>query len=216
MTVAAVLFASAQAIAPGRTGAAPADAPDTVIEDADQGVWSYSASLLGYFVPESRDFAQPTVAADHGRLHLVARYNYEALNTGSAWLGCAFSTGQRLKMSFTPMLGGVFGDLNGVAPGYELTLDRGKFELYSEGEYVFDFEKDSGDFLYNWSELSITPAEWWRAGLVMQRTRVYETGRDFLGGLLAGASYHQVDLTTYVFSTGSKKPAVVISAAVSF
>ena len=36
------------------------------------------------------------------------------------------------------MIGGVFGDTTGVAPGYKGSLSWWKLELYSEGEYVFD------------------------------------------------------------------------------
>ena len=36
------------------------------------------------------------------------------------------------------MLGGVFGETTGVAPGYKGSLSWWKLELYSEGEYVFD------------------------------------------------------------------------------
>jgi hypothetical protein len=98
--------------------------------------WSYSASIAGYFVPDERDYAQPAFTADRGPVHLEARYNYEALKAGSAWLGYAFSTGSRWRLDITPMLGGVFGDLHGIAPGCELTLGWSKLEFYSESEYV--------------------------------------------------------------------------------
>jgi hypothetical protein len=205
VTVAAIVLAASQAIAQGTTG-----------DGANPRVWSYSASLFGYFVPDDRDYAQPTFAADHGRLHLEARYNYEALKTGSAWLGYAFGAGRRLRMDITPMLGGVVGDLRGTAAGCQLTLAWSKLELDSESEYFFAFEDDSEDFFYNWSELSVTPADAWRVGLAVQRTRAYETGLDFQRGLLAGMSYKQVDLTVHVFNLGWEEPTVVISAERSF
>jgi hypothetical protein len=45
--------------------------------------WLFSASAHGYIVPDGRDYVQPTLTADHGRLHLEARYDYEELDTGS-------------------------------------------------------------------------------------------------------------------------------------
>ncbi|HWT79462.1 MAG TPA: hypothetical protein VN648_11745, partial [Candidatus Methylomirabilis sp.] len=45
--------------------------------------WSFSASAYTYFVPDSRDYVQPTVTADRRWLHLEARYNYENLETAS-------------------------------------------------------------------------------------------------------------------------------------
>ena len=55
------------------------------------------------------------------------------------------------------MLGGVFGNTTGVAPGYKGSLSWWKLELYSEGEYVIDAGARSGNFFYNWSELTSRP-----------------------------------------------------------
>ena len=129
---------------------------------------------------------QPTFTADRGWLHLEARYNYEALDTGSAWVGYNFSGGEKLAWEFTPMLGGVFGDTTGIAPGYKGSLSWWKLELYSEGEYVFDTGSSSDSFFYNWSELTLAPVEWFRFGLVTQRTRVYKTDRDIQRGAARG------------------------------
>ena len=80
-------------------------------------------------MPDSRDYVNPTFTADHQWLHLEARYNYEALDTGSLWVGYNLSFGHSLLLDVTPMLGGVFGDLTGVAPGYELSLSWRRLSL---------------------------------------------------------------------------------------
>ena len=139
-------------------------------------------------MPDSRNYVQPTVTADRQWLHLEARYNYEDLDTGSAWVGYNFSVGEKLSLDFTPMLGGVFGNTTGIAPGYRGTLSWWKLVLYSEGEYVFDTGDRSASFFYNWSELSFSPVEWFRFGLVAQRTRAYESDRDIQRGFLVGFS----------------------------
>jgi hypothetical protein len=105
-------------------------------KEASGKPWSFSASAYTYFVPDSRNYVQPTVTADRQWLHLEARYNYEDLDTGSAWVGYNFSVGEKLSLDFTPMLGGVFGNTTGIAPGYRGTLSWWKLVLYSEGEYV--------------------------------------------------------------------------------
>jgi len=202
--------------AQGVIDAAPTTSAPSEVHGAPARSWSYSASLFQYFVPHDQDLAVPMLTADHDRLHLEARYNYEALKTGSAWLGYAFSAGNQLKIDLTPMLGGVFGDVQGIAPGYELTLSWSRLELYSEGEYFLDSGDDAEDFFYNWSELSITRTGGWRAGLVVQRTLAYETSLDLQRGLLAGGSFQAVDLTAYVFNLGWEDPTVVISAEVGF
>jgi hypothetical protein len=203
LTIALLGLAAGPSAAQGTTGAEPR-------------AWSGSASLFGYFVPADQDYAQPTFAADRGRLHLEARYNYESLATGSAWVGVTFSAGSKLRMDLTPMLGGVFGDLHGLAPGYELTLAWSILELDSESEYFLDPGDSSGDFFYTWSELAIAPSDRWRAGIAAQRTRAYETGLDVQRGLLAGASFGRVDVTAYVFNLGWEDPTVVLSAEVGF
>ena len=178
--------------------------------------WSFSASAYAYFVPDSQNYVQPTIRADRSWLHLEARYNYEALDTGSAWLGYNFSVGDKLKLDFTPMLGGVFGKTNGYAPGYEFTLSWRKLQLYSEGEYVFDTGNSSDSFFYTWSELTVAPADWFQFGLVVQRTKVYQTDFDIQRGVLARFSYKQVDLTAYVFNPDVDKPTFVFAVSVSF
>ncbi len=185
-------------------------------ERADEDKWAFSASVYTFIVPNESDYAQPTVTVDHGLLHLEARYNYEALKTGSTWVGCNFSGGGKLAWEITPMLGGVFGDVRGIAPGYSGSLSWWKLELYSEGEYVFDTGDSSESFFYNWSELTLAPVEWFRFGLVTQRTRVYQTDRDIQRGLLVGFSLKQLDLTAYVFNPDESKPTVVVAVALSF
>lgn len=178
--------------------------------------WSFSASAYTYVVPDSGDYLQPTFAADRGWLHLETRYNYEDLETGSAWLGCNVSGGTTLAWEFTPMLGGVFGNTAGIAPGYKGSLSWRKLELYSEGEYVIDAGDGSGNFLYNWSELTLAPVDWLRFGMVTQRTRAYQTDRDIQRGLLVGLSYKRVDVTTCVFNPDESKPTIIVAFAVSF
>ncbi len=176
--------------------------------------WEFAGSVNGYLVPEARDYVQPTITANHDWLHLEARYNYEALDTGSAWLGYNFSGGSKLAWAFTPMLGTVFGDITGLAPGYKGSLSWWKLELYSEGEYLFDLAESSRSFFYNWSELSVAPLDWFRLGIVTQRTRAYHTDRDIQRGFLLGVSYRRVTFTTYVFNPDESKPTIVLAAGV--
>jgi hypothetical protein len=197
-------------------GGSSAGAQTAQTNSSDAATWSFSASAYTYVVPDSSDYVQPTLTADRGWLHLEARYNYEDLETGSAWVGYNFSGGEKLAWEFTPMLGGVFGDTTGIAPGYKGSLSWWKLELYSEGEYVIDTGELSESFFYNWSELTLAPVDWFRFGLVTQRTRAYETDRDIQRGLLVGFSYQQLDLTTCVFNLDESKPTVAVAVGVSF
>lgn len=178
--------------------------------------WEFGAALFAYFVPEDSDFALPIVTADRGAVHLEARYNYESLDTGSLFVGWTFETGSTLVLEATAMVGAVFGDLDGIAPGYELTLSYDRFSLYDEGEYVVDLDDSAENFLYNWLELSYTPLDWLRFGLVAQRTRAYETGLDVQRGLLAGVTYKNAELAVYLFNPGGDDAMVVCGLSASF
>src|SRR4051812_1430555 len=189
----AVLLAAATGSAQEKTAK---NTPPALSEEAEEKAWSFSASASIYVVPNDQEYVQPTFTADRGGLHLEARYNYENLETGSAWVGYNFSGGKALEWTFTPMLGGVFGNTTGIAPGFKGSLSWWKLELSSEGEFVFDAGTSEGNFFYTWSELSISPVDWFRFGLVGQRTRAYQTDVDIQRGLLVGFSYKTVGFTT--------------------
>ena len=186
------------------------------LEESHATTWAFNASVYGYIVPESRDYVNPNFIADHDWLHLEARYNYEALETGSLWVGYNFSIGKELVFDFAPMVGGVFGDLTGVAPGYSLALSYKRFMLSSQSEYVFDTGDSSGNFFYNWAQLGWSPWEWFTFGLASQRTRVYHTGLDVQRGVFVGFTYKSLSLNVYVFNPGWETPTVVTSLSVSF
>jgi len=178
--------------------------------------WEFSLSGVANFVPDDIDYGYGTFTADRSSLHLEARYNYESLHTGSVWVGANFAFGKAVTFEVTPMLGGVFGDTNGIAPGYHLTIGWWKLELYSEGEYLIATDHGEPDYFYNWNELTISPLEWLRAGLVSQRTRVYQTPLDIQRGFLVGASWKSWTLTVYVFNAGWTDPTTVVSLGFEF
>ncbi|MBS0197024.1 MAG: hypothetical protein JSR77_09715 [Planctomycetes bacterium] len=193
-----------------------ADAQPPTGGDLEIKPWSFSLSASTYMVPDDREYIQPTFTADHDWLHLEARYNYEAVETGSLWAGYNFSGGEQFKWQITPMLGGVFGETDGIAPGYEATLSWWKLELYSEGEYVIDLNNSAESFFYNWSELTLSPVEWFRFGLVGQRTRLYDSDRDIQRGFLVGFTVDKVDICGYVLDPDDDNPTFVLTVELSF
>jgi hypothetical protein len=190
--------------------------PSSGVNTPAEKDWAFSISIYTYVVPDDQTYVQPTITADRDWLHLEARYNYENLVTGSLWVGYNWRVGNELSLSVTPMLGGVFGRTTGIAPGAEATLDWWKLEFYGEGEYVFDTDDSSGSFLYTWSELSLSPMDWFRVGLVVQRTQAYHTDVDLQRGLLAGLSYKRVALRGYVFNPDEDSPTIVLAVGASF
>ena len=197
-------------------GGAATDALLEADTDRNETKWEFSLSTFTYLAQHSRDYVNPNFTADYNWLHLEARYNYEALKTGSVWFGYNFSTGEKLKLEVTPMLGGVFGDITGIAPGYTITIHYRSIELSTQAEYFFDAGTSAGDFFYSWSELSASPADWFRVGIVVERTQASGSNSDVRRGPLVGFKYKDVDLTTYWLSPGSSEATFVFAVTVNF
>ena len=178
--------------------------------------WSFSLTADGYVVPHAEFFLSPIATADRGWLHLEARYNYENLYTGSLWVGYNVSFGKTLSLSVTPMIGGVLGRTNGVAPGCEASLTYKKVEASVSNEYVFDTASKAGNFYYAWPQLTFSPIAWFRVGAVAQRTKVYHTPVNIQRGFLVGFSHKPLEFTTYVFNPQLDKPTVVLEVGASF
>ena len=177
--------------------------------------WEFEASVYNYFLPDESDFLVSAFAADRGWLHLEARFNSEALDTGSAWLGYNLDGGDTVTWDLTPMVGAAFGDTVGIAPGYKGSVGWKKFEFYSEGAFVFARE-NADSYLYNWSELTFAPVEAFRFGLVTERTRVYQTERNIQRGLLLGGSFKQLDAIGYFFNVDDDGPTIVLAITLNF
>jgi hypothetical protein len=197
-------------------GQAPNKAPASSANSSAANPWTFSLTAEGYIVPHDRSYVAPIVKADHKWQHVEARYNYEDQETGSLWVGYNLSFGHKLTLEATPMVGGVFGNTTGAAPGYEATLTYRRVELYSEGEYVFDTRGRTGSFFYVWSEGAYSPADWFRVGLVVQRTKAYHTDLNTQRGLLIGLSHKKINFTTYIFNVGWTDPTLVLSLGVNF
>lgn len=178
--------------------------------------WEFNASISGYVVPHGQSYVSPTLTADHDTIHLEARYNYEAHQTGSLWAGYNLSTGKKFVLEATPMIGGVFGKVNGVAPGLEVTATYKKLQFFSANEYLFDTGTKSGNFFYTWTQLTYSPLKWLSLGYVVQRTRTYQTPLDVQRGLLIGFTDKKVSFTTQIFNMGQADPTVVLSLGYSF
>ena len=142
----------------------------------------------------------PIYGVDRGWLHLEARYNYENINTFSAWFGYNFEGGKKFQYTITPMLGGLAGSINGISPGLELNFDFFNFNFNSASEYVFDFKGKEDNYYYNWTDLTYIPLDWLWFGISTQRTRYYQSNREFQYGPMLGFGYKWIGLTAYWYN----------------
>ena len=183
-------------------------------QDSTTG-WDFNADVNFYLIPDDF-FVVPVFRADKNKLHLEARYNYEDRETFSGWIGYNFSGGDdEFSYTFTPMLGGVAGLSNGIAPGLELTVTYKNFELYSEMENLFDLKDSENNFYYNWADLTYSPTDWLWFGISGQRTRLFQTELDIQRGLLVGVRLKNFELNTYVYNIGDD-PFLILTLSASF
>jgi len=188
-----------------------AQKPDTIAETR----WNHS--LSGWFYIMKDDFIfSPIYSVNKDWLHLEARYNYEDMNTFSAWFGYNFSGGNNFQYIITPMVGGIVGNTNGMAPGLEFDFVFYGFELYSESEYVIDFQDHENQYFYNWTDFTYSPLDWLWFGLSAQRTRLYQTDLEIQRGLLIGGGYKWFGLSAYLFNIGFDDPLFVLSLSFTF
>ena len=189
-------------------------AANTAAAQENAQAWAFSATALLY-VDAGPSFLLPIVAADHDALHLEARWNYEDLETFSGWVGWTFETGDSLHLAFTPMLGGVAGRSDGIAPGVELTLGWRAFELYTESELVIPLDDQDG-YLYTWTQLTWSPSERVGVGLSGQRLRSAGSERTIDFGPMATFQAGPIGLEAYVYNPFSSDAFTVIGASVAF
>jgi hypothetical protein len=196
--------------------ATAARAEEAAAPPAETASWKGRGSLSAYFVPDGSDFLVAVGAADHGALHIEARYGYEDRQTASFFAGWNLALGGAVEVEVVPMLGAAVGRTNGLVPALELTLSWGPLQYYLEAEVLIDLASASSSHYYGWSELSLSLVEWVRAGIAIQRTRIVNAGREVTPGLLIGFSVWKLDLTGYWFDPGGNGHYAVVSAGVRF
>jgi len=190
---------------------------DVPENDSVNSKWSFSLWGDYFIIPDDKDIFNPTFYADHKSLHFEARYNYEDLNTASAFAGWRFETGNTLQFVAIPMMSIVFGNTNGIAPGLEVELIYKKFDFYSESEYLFDFSGKENNFAYTYTELAATIfKEHVRTGLTGQRTRLYQTKLDIQRGVFAEYYFGRFRVGAYYYDPFSSSNLGVISFSVDF
>jgi hypothetical protein len=158
----------------------------------------------------------PIIQANKGNLHIEARYNYEDLKTVSGWIGYNFFGGEEFEYFVTPMVGGAVGRTNGIAGGLEFTFSYVGFELYSESEYLFDFESSENNFFYNWTDFTYSPLDWLWFGISGQLTKVDQTELEIDRGLLLGAAYKNWQFTGYYYNSFSDDVFFMLSLTTDF
>ena len=169
--------------------------------DSSGNNWSGELSAYFYFI--KGDKIPPTFSgiADHGSLHLEARYNYEDKNSLSVFAGYNVEKEfGKFDVTLTPMAGMVVGHSNGILPGLEFNISYSTFTLYSENEYMLDFKGKEDYFFYSWTQLSTQTFKNVSAGVLAQSLRLYKTKFDVQRGIYAEYSKGKFTFDFYYFN----------------
>jgi hypothetical protein len=183
---------------------------------SDDETWQYSVTVDGYLPASGEGYASPTFTADHEWLHLEARYNDENLRTGSFWIGYNFAWGENWKFEVTPVIGGVVGRTDGVAPGCETSITWNKLNFSLDNEYVFSAASKSGNFYYAWPQITYQLLPWLRVGAAAQHTKFFQAEATIERGFLVGFDYKKYQFTTYVLNPGFSGQFVQFEVSMSF
>jgi len=116
--------------------------PVFAADSTGEGAPEVSASATGYYyaMRDQPDFGVGVAALDRGALHLEARYNYEARDAASAFVGWKFAGGDGVTYEVTPIVGALFGAARGFVPGLEAGVNWRAFDAY-----VVEIEPLDGD-----------------------------------------------------------------------
>jgi hypothetical protein len=185
-------------------------------EPIPEAPWTLGVSLFWYVAPGNRNFYVVNTSADHGPLHLELRYHDEAIGTGSALIGWKLEFGETVKLGLTPSVGCLIGDEGGPIFGLDVALGWRMLSFSSQNEWLWEVQGGNGWFFYSWTELDVRPWPWLRAGIVTERTRLFQTARQFIFGPLVGFTAWKVDFSFYWFQPGGLDQTFAIKLELSF
>lgn len=216
MSAAARLIAAAAALAATATLAADPELAGRRASRPGKPSWEFALTAYPTQVRGGDNTTSAIAAADRGELHLEARYGYETKDSRSAFAGWTFSGGDTVTWELTPLVGGAWGPFKAFVPGLEASLGWGRFDFYTEVEFVRDRNDSSASYNYAWSELGFKALEWLRVGAVGQRTRAYGGEREFQRGPFLQVTHKAFTLGAYWFNPGSDEQVAIVSVGVAF
>jgi len=178
--------------------------------------WATAISTYWIEPPYQSGYLSAVVTADKGPMHLEAHWAYEDRDTFSLFAGKSFPIAGDITGTVTPRLGVAGGDSQGLIPAVNLALDWSKLSFYTDFEYMIGLSSDTSDFFYSWTELAWAFTPKFSAGLVAQRTHVYEQELEVDRGLMFGMNLGKARLTGYFFNLDENDPYFTIAIGTGF
>jgi hypothetical protein len=171
-----------------------------------------------YYMGQQRGFNFIPVAGLRlaNNWYIEGRFNYEALNTASVYVGKTFEKNGVLNYTITPLAGLVAGNFNGASAGLNLTADYKRLSFNSQSQYTVCAADKTDNFIYSWSDVTFRLNKWLAAGASLQQTNVYQTTGTFEKGILLRAEYKKLSFPLYIFNPATAARYFVLGVNVEW
>ena len=175
------------------------------------GVWhSAGAQLHGgiqqyYNLQSNKSFSvMPVVFMETNKnWYVECRYNYEAPETFSAYIGKTFKKTSAVSYSFSPMIGVVGGEFNGYSIGLNSSFEYKRYSLTSACQYTICSKDRYQNFAYSWTDIGYKLMPNLSFGLSLQQTKTFcNSTAD--GGIFVQATFQKWTVPVYMFNPAGK------------
>ena len=164
----------------------------------------------------------PTISGysdnDSLHLHLEMRFDYEDFYTVSVFAGYKWEndTAANIQITAIPMAGIATGRTNGFLPGLELNIAYKSYTLYSENEYMLNFQGYKNDYFYSWTQFNRDVLKNVKAGVLAQSLRWYKTNFAIQRGIYAEYNKSLFTFDIYYFNLFTSSHFMMASASINF
>lgn len=136
--------------------------------------------------------------------YFEGRYNFEAQNAGSFYVGKVFEKGSNISYSINPVAGLIVGSFNGFSLGFNGDISFKNIGFSTQSQRTFSINDKESNFYYSWSDLEIDLNKNLAVGCAVQHTRLFDK-RDFIDkGLFIKLKGSRWSLPLYAFMQPDK------------
>lgn len=143
--------------------------------------------------------------------YFEGRYNYEALNAASIYVGKVFEKKSNFSYFINPVIGLVAGGYKGGSLGMNIKIDFKKYSFSSQPQYTFSIADSKDNFTYSWSELGMNACKYFTGGLVLQQSKYLNASNEMDKGAFIKVKIGHLAVPLYVFEKANKEKYFVLS-----
>ena len=158
----------------------------------------------------------PQIWTQYKKIYFEARYNYEDIRTFSLYSGFPLIYDNDAEIEFVPLVGAVFGQVNGISPGFNLNASYRGFNLFTQLQYTFDLWDKDNSFFLDWSTASIDLTGQLAAGVGLQVYKPVNETAEILFGPLLRFSFGSFSTELILYNLVDDIPKIALGISYSF